>query len=160
VDLPHRSVLHEKRDWGRHSKARLPMMKIKSRGPFLTSPLGSNFDPQGRSCPQGVHFVPWGRGWSYPLGCEILCTPLHSSKQSREGVNIPLGEISPEGHGWSLEWPSVVTTCVQPQRRRFGDPSPLRSTPGANTTAFEFATTKPALNVVGQSVFISEKNKF
>jgi hypothetical protein len=35
-------------------------------GPFLTSPLGANFDPQGRSCPQGVSLsprdevIPWG----------------------------------------------------------------------------------------------------
>jgi hypothetical protein len=28
--------------------------------PFLTSPLGANFDPQGRSCLPGVNFVPWG----------------------------------------------------------------------------------------------------
>jgi hypothetical protein len=36
------------------------------RGPFLTSPLGANFDPQGRSCPPGVSLsprgevIPWG----------------------------------------------------------------------------------------------------
>jgi hypothetical protein len=28
------------------------------RNPFLTSPLGANSDPQGRSCPPGVNFVP------------------------------------------------------------------------------------------------------
>jgi hypothetical protein len=34
--------------------------------PFLTSPLGANFDPQGRSCPPGVNLsprgevIPWG----------------------------------------------------------------------------------------------------
>jgi hypothetical protein len=33
-----------------------------SWGPFLTSTLWANFDPQGQSCPQGVNFVPWG--WS------------------------------------------------------------------------------------------------
>jgi hypothetical protein len=27
---------------------------VRARGPFLTSPLGANFDPQGRSCPPGV----------------------------------------------------------------------------------------------------------
>jgi hypothetical protein len=42
------------------------------RGPFLTSPLGANFDPQGRSCPPEVSLSPGG---------EILCSPLHSSKQ-------------------------------------------------------------------------------
>jgi hypothetical protein len=30
----------------------------EDRGPFLNSPLGENFDPQGRSCPPGVNFVP------------------------------------------------------------------------------------------------------
>jgi hypothetical protein len=30
----------------------------RARGPFLTSPLGANFDPQGRSCPPGVNLVP------------------------------------------------------------------------------------------------------
>jgi hypothetical protein len=39
---------------------------VSFRGPFLTSPLGANFDPQGRSCPQGVNLsprgevIPWG----------------------------------------------------------------------------------------------------
>jgi hypothetical protein len=32
--------------------------RVQNRGPFLTSPLGSNFDPQGRSCPPGVNVVP------------------------------------------------------------------------------------------------------
>jgi hypothetical protein len=30
----------------------------KMVSPFLTSSLGANFDPPGRSCPQGVNFVP------------------------------------------------------------------------------------------------------
>jgi hypothetical protein len=34
-----------------------------TRGPFLTLPLGSNFDPQGRSWNPGVNFVPWGTLW-------------------------------------------------------------------------------------------------
>jgi hypothetical protein len=38
-------------------------------GPFLTSPLGANFDPQGRSCPLGVNLSPRGEvipwGWNY-----------------------------------------------------------------------------------------------
>jgi hypothetical protein len=33
-------------------------ISAKARGPFLTSTLGANFDPQGRSCPPGVNFVP------------------------------------------------------------------------------------------------------
>jgi hypothetical protein len=28
------------------------------RGPFLTSPLGANFDPRGEFVPQGLNFVP------------------------------------------------------------------------------------------------------
>jgi hypothetical protein len=44
-----------------------------SRGPFLTSPLGANFDPKGEVVPRmGVKLAPGG---------EILCSPLHSSKQ-------------------------------------------------------------------------------
>jgi hypothetical protein len=30
------------------------------RGPFLTSPLGENFDSQGRSCPPGMNLSPRG----------------------------------------------------------------------------------------------------
>jgi hypothetical protein len=37
-----------------------------SRGLFLTSPLGANFDPQGRSCPPGVNLSP--RGEVLPWG--------------------------------------------------------------------------------------------
>jgi hypothetical protein len=48
-------------------------------GPFLTSPLGANFDPQGRSCPQGVNLYP--RGAKLSPGGEIICSPLNSSKQ-------------------------------------------------------------------------------
>jgi hypothetical protein len=48
------------------------------RGPFLTSPLGANFDPQGLSCPPGVNLSP--KVEVFP-GVEILCSPLHSSKQ-------------------------------------------------------------------------------
>jgi hypothetical protein len=32
----------------------------ESRGPFLTSPIGSNFEPRGEFCPPGVNFVPQG----------------------------------------------------------------------------------------------------
>jgi hypothetical protein len=34
---------------------------IYPRSLFLTSPLGANFDPQRRSYPPGVNFVPEGR---------------------------------------------------------------------------------------------------
>jgi hypothetical protein len=40
------------------------------RGPFLTSPLGANFDLQGRSCPLDGDD-----------GGEIICSPLHSCKK-------------------------------------------------------------------------------
>jgi hypothetical protein len=42
-------------------------------GPFLTSPLGANFDTQGRSCPPGMKFVPPGVKLS--PGNEILFAP-------------------------------------------------------------------------------------
>jgi hypothetical protein len=29
--------------------------RTSAGGPFLTSPLGENFDPQGQSCPPGVN---------------------------------------------------------------------------------------------------------
>jgi hypothetical protein len=35
-----------------------PSLNPGFRGPFLTSPLGANFDPQGRSWSPGVNFVP------------------------------------------------------------------------------------------------------
>jgi hypothetical protein len=31
---------------------------LEGRGPFLTSPLGTNFDPSWRSCPPGVNLSP------------------------------------------------------------------------------------------------------
>jgi hypothetical protein len=57
------------------------------RGPFLTSPLGAKFDPQRQSCPPGVKLSPGG---------EILCSPLHSSKQLR--VFTPGGKQRGELH--------------------------------------------------------------
>jgi hypothetical protein len=66
------------------------------RGPFLTSPLGANFDPRGEVVPQG-----WilSLGVKLSPGCEILCFPLHSSKLWR--VFTPggerRGEHSPQG---------------------------------------------------------------
>jgi hypothetical protein len=63
------------------------------RGPFLTSPLRANFDPRGEVVPQR---------WIRPLGVklspggEILCSPLHSSKQYR--VFTPGGERRGELH--------------------------------------------------------------
>jgi jumonji domain-containing protein 2 len=43
-----------------------------ARCPFVTSPLGANFDPRGEFCPLGVKLSPGG---------EFECLPLHSSKQ-------------------------------------------------------------------------------
>jgi hypothetical protein len=82
----------------------------KDRGPFLTLPLGVNFDPRGEFVPQG---------WILSPGGEILCSPLHSSKQLSDyplGVNIPprgqnftpgakftpRGEVRPWGPGVKL----------------------------------------------------------
>jgi hypothetical protein len=55
-------------------------------GPFLTLPLGANFDPRGEVVPQGKILSPGGE--FCPLGPvklspggELLCSPLHSSKQ-------------------------------------------------------------------------------
>jgi hypothetical protein len=75
-----------------------------TRGPFLTSPLGANFDPPVEKlsprcefCPLGVNLSPGGK---------TLCSPLHSSKQLRvftPGLNItPGGQISPLGPGMKL----------------------------------------------------------
>jgi hypothetical protein len=54
-------------------KGSRPMKKKKCWGPFLTSPLGANFDSPGRSCPPGVNFVP--QRWSYPLGVKLSVHP-------------------------------------------------------------------------------------
>jgi hypothetical protein len=43
------------------------------RGPFLTSPLGANFDPQVRNCPPGVNLSP--RGEVIALGCNSVFAP-------------------------------------------------------------------------------------
>jgi hypothetical protein len=61
-----------------------------ARGPFLTSPLGANFDPRGEFCPLGVKFSV--RPSIFLNSRE--CSPLGVN----EGVNIPLrGHISPLG---------------------------------------------------------------
>jgi hypothetical protein len=75
----------------------------RSSGPFLTSPLGKNFDPQGRSCPPGdkylqntsrmpteqrhiIKFAPRGKLW--PPGAKL----------SPRGGFCPLGvKLSPGG---------------------------------------------------------------
>jgi hypothetical protein len=67
-----------------------------SRGPFLTYPLGANFDPRGGVVPLG---------WSYSLGVKFSVHPsiLLSSRECsplgvNEWVNIsPRGQISPQG---------------------------------------------------------------
>jgi hypothetical protein len=66
------------------------------RGPFLTSPLGANFDPRGEVVPWGGEVIPWGEFSVDPsilLNCRV-CSPLGV----KEGVNIPpRGQISPLG---------------------------------------------------------------
>jgi hypothetical protein len=44
----------------------LVLVSLLPRGPFLTSPLGDKFAP---------------KGWILSHGGEILCSPLHSTKQ-------------------------------------------------------------------------------
>jgi hypothetical protein len=39
------------------SRALAQTAVVNTRGPFLTSPLGANIDPQGRSYPLGVKFA-------------------------------------------------------------------------------------------------------
>jgi hypothetical protein len=62
---------------------------MKTRGPFLTSPLGANFDPRDELCPR----------WSYPLGVKFSI--LLNSRECltlgvNEGVKIPpRGQILP-----------------------------------------------------------------
>jgi hypothetical protein len=53
-------------------------VKGAAEGPFLTSPLGANLDPWGEVVPQRWILFPWGE--FIPWG-EIICSPLHSSKQ-------------------------------------------------------------------------------
>jgi hypothetical protein len=73
------------------------------RGPFLTSPLGANFDPQGQSCPPGVSLSP--RGEVIPRGVKLSVRPsilLNNKECSPLGVNkgvnfTPRGRISPLG---------------------------------------------------------------
>jgi hypothetical protein len=45
---------------------------FESRGPFITSYRGANLAPRGEFCTLGVKLSHGG---------EILCSPLHSSKQ-------------------------------------------------------------------------------
>jgi hypothetical protein len=65
------------------------------RGPFLTSPLGASFDPQGRSCPPRGEVIPWGVKFSVRPSILLNsreCSPLGVN----EGVNIPSkGQSSP-----------------------------------------------------------------
>jgi hypothetical protein len=78
-----------------------------NRGPFLTSPLGTNFDPRAK-------VVPWG--WSYPLGVKFSVRPsilLNSRECSPLGVNegvntTPRGQISPLGTTLTLGWSSPL----------------------------------------------------
>jgi hypothetical protein len=80
---------------------------LAHRGPFLTSPLGTNFDPMGDVVPRG-EFSPLGVKFSVHPSILLNireCSPLGVN----EGVNIPpRGQISPLGakftpgrQGWS-----------------------------------------------------------
>jgi hypothetical protein len=63
---------------------------VRPRGPFLTSPLGANFDPRGEFCPLGVKFSVRPSIFLNSREC--------SSLGANEGVNIPTrGHISPLG---------------------------------------------------------------
>jgi hypothetical protein len=85
-------------------------------GPFITSPLRTNFDPRDEVVPQGWILSPWGR-WSYPLGLKfsvysstllnsIECSPLGVN----EGVNIsPSEQISPLGARGEVKNGPLVT---------------------------------------------------
>jgi hypothetical protein len=69
------------------------------RGPFLTSPLGANFDPQGQSCPSGMSLSP--RGEVIPWGWNSLFDPS-ILLNSREWT-APLGDkFHPWGPGVKL----------------------------------------------------------
>jgi hypothetical protein len=59
----HQSQECEQEASGQENSDRLKFKKkiFLIRGPFLTSPLGANFDPQGRSCPPGVSLSPRGK---------------------------------------------------------------------------------------------------
>jgi hypothetical protein len=77
------------------------------RGPFLTSPLGANFDPRGEVVPQGWILSP-------KVKLSVRPSILPNSRECsllgvNEGMNIPpRGKISPPGskftpggQGWS-----------------------------------------------------------
>jgi hypothetical protein len=61
----------------------LSMVRPEARGPFLTLPLGANFDPrgevvpQGRICPPGANFAPWGEILCSDPEVKLLITALH-----------------------------------------------------------------------------------
>jgi hypothetical protein len=69
-----------------------------NRGPFLTSPLVANFDPQGRSCPGSELCL---LGVKLSRGDEINCSPIESRECSlgmNQGGNITArGQISTLG---------------------------------------------------------------
>jgi hypothetical protein len=75
-------------------------------GPFLTSPQGANFHPQGRSCPPGVKLSPGGVRPSILLNSRE-CLPLGVN----EGVNIPLGD---KCHPWGPGEKLRMTLCWRP----------------------------------------------
>jgi hypothetical protein len=83
---------------------------------FLTSTLGTNFDPQGRSCPQGWilsprgEVIPWGwnsllrgwtTGWTFPPRGQI--SPL-GAKFSHRGKRRPWGNHMLLKRAYDLSW--------------------------------------------------------
>jgi hypothetical protein len=53
------------------------LLNCFSQSPILNFTPRGKLWPQGQSCPPGLNFVPWGLS----PGGQIICSPLHSSKQ-------------------------------------------------------------------------------
>jgi hypothetical protein len=156
-----KSTLHRKLKWLRNTGAAALSEKKLERsrvhGPFLTSPLGANFDPRG-----GV--VPWG--WCYPLGVKSSVHPsilLNSRECSplgvNEGVNIsPRRQISPLGVNFT-QWPSALSEFSSQWLEHH---TIYRSTwPGANPTIASYnASVVNFYNATGSLVRFENKNIF
>jgi hypothetical protein len=100
--------------------------RSEDRGPFLTSPLGANFDPGAVVVPQGwivspgSDIIPWG--WCYPLGVKFSVHPyiFLNSRVSTPGAGwtkgwaFPLGnKFHPWGPGVQLRMAlSLLKVCV------------------------------------------------
>jgi hypothetical protein len=78
-------------------------------GPFLTSPLGANYDPRGEVVPQGwilspgSEVIPWGVKFSVRPSI-LLNSREYSPLGVNEGVNIPpRDQVRPQGWSSPLE---------------------------------------------------------